>query len=171
MNPALHNALMAHLLASFAAAGAGDTGDDDGAALAHEIATAGELRDGIAAVIRSARADERMVKAIADDIAVLQVRKARLEARAERKRQVALGTMLEAGPSFSRLELHDLTASVKATAPTLLVTDPTVLPSNYFDQPPPKLRKCDLIRDLKSGADILGATLAVGAPTLAISSK
>jgi hypothetical protein len=171
MNHPLHNALMAHLLATFAAAGAGDVSDDDGSALAHEIATATELRDGIAAVIRSARADERMVKAIADDIAVLQVRKARLEARAERKRSVALGVMLEAGPDFARLELHDLTASVKATAPTLLVSDPTVLPTEYFDQPAPKLKKCDLIRDLKAGADILGATLAVGTPTLAISSK
>ena len=171
MNHLLHNALMAHLLASFAAAGAGDTSDDDGAALAHEIATATELRDGIAAVIRSARSDERMVKAISDDIAAMQVRKARLEARAERKRSVALGVMMEAGADFRRIELHDVTVSVKATGPTLLVSDPTVLPTQYFEQPAPRLKKCDLIRDLKAGADILGATLAVGAPTLAISSK
>jgi hypothetical protein len=170
MNHPLHNALMNHLLATFAAAGAGDVSDDDGSSLAHEIAT-GSLRDGIAAVIRSARADERMVKAIADDIAALQVRKARFEARAERKRQVALGTMLEAGPEFSRIEIHDLTASVKATAPTLLVSDPTVLPSKYFDQPEPKLKRSDLLRDLKAGVDVLGATLTNGAPTLAISSK
>jgi hypothetical protein len=171
MNHPLHNKLMAHLLATFAAAGAGDVSDDDGSALAHEIATATELRDGIAAVIRSARSDEVMAKRLSDDIAVLQVRKARLEARAERKRQIALGTMLEAGPDFARLELHDLTASVKATAPTLLVSDPTVLPTQYFDQPEPKLKRSDLLRDLKAGADILGATLAIGAPTLAISSK
>lgn len=97
MNYPLHNALMAHLLASFAAAGAGDTSDDDGAALAYQLATATELRDGLAAVLRSARDDEIMVKRLTEDIAALQARKARLEARAERKRGVALGAMLEGG--------------------------------------------------------------------------
>jgi hypothetical protein len=162
---------MNHLLTAFAAAGAGDTSEDDGAALAHQLATATELRDGIAAVIRSARADELMVKRLAEDIAALKVRQARLEARADRKRGAALGAMLEAGPDFARIELHDMTASVKACAPTLLVSDPTVLPSEYFDQPEPRLKRSELLRDLRAGVDVLGATLTNGAPTLAISSK
>lgn len=60
---------------------------------------------------------------------------------------------------------------MKATAPSLLVSDPTVLPTQYFEPQPPKLKKCDLLRDLKAGADVLGATLVVGVQTLAISVK
>src|SRR4051812_43427809 len=104
MNPAFHNALIAHLLATFAVAGAGDTSDDDGAALAHHLATTTELREALAVIIRSARADEAMVRRLAEDIAVLQTRKNRLEARASRKREVVLHTMIEAGGDFSRIE-------------------------------------------------------------------
>jgi hypothetical protein len=171
MNPALHNALIAHLLASFAAAGAGDTGDDDGAALAHQIATATELRGALTAILRSARADEVMVSRLAADIATLQTRKSRLEARAERKREVALGVMIEAGDDFARIEEHDFTAAVKATGRQLLVTDESVLPAEYFEQPPLKLRRAALKAALKAGADVLGATLTNGAPTLQISVK
>src|SRR5688572_4059514 len=124
----LHNALCAHLLTTFAAAGSGDVSDEDGAALASTLATAADLRQALAAVIRSARTDEAMVRRLAEDIAALQSRKDRLESRATRKRNAALATMIEAGPDFARIEEHDFTASVKATDRQVVVTDETVLP-------------------------------------------
>jgi hypothetical protein len=167
----LHNRLVAHLIAAFAVAGEGDTSDADSEALARTLATATDLRDAIATVARSAKADELMAGRLAEDITALQHRKDRLQARAERKRQEALRAMLGAGPEFSRIEAHDLTISVKTKAPALLVTDPTVLPSEYLEPQPPKLRRCTLLRDLKSGADVLGAEIVVGGQTLQISTK
>src|SRR5690349_22206679 len=95
--PNLHAALGAHLLATFAAAGRGDASDADGTALAQEIATADDLRQALAAVVRSARRDEGYVRLLAEEIATLQARKARLEARAERKRDAVLDAMIKAG--------------------------------------------------------------------------
>ena len=109
-----------------------------------------------------------MVSRLAADIATLQTRKSRLEARAERKREVALGVMVEAGDDFARIEEHDFTASVKATARQLLVSDESVLPAEYFEQPPLKLRRAALKAALKAGADVLGASLTNSAPTLQI---
>jgi hypothetical protein len=115
-----------------------------------------------AAVARSARADEIMVKRLADDIAALQVRKSRLEMRAQRKRDIALATMIEAGEDFARIEAHDITASVRAGDCELIVLDGTVIPSKFFDTPSPKLKRADLKRALKNGDDILGAALSNG---------
>jgi hypothetical protein len=170
MNP-LHNKLVAHLVAAFAVAGQGDASDADGEALASSLATAADLQEAIAAVVRSARADEIMVKRLGDDIAALQVRKSRLEVRAQRKREIALATMIEAGDGFARIESHDITASIRAGDRELMVLDESVLPAQFFDTPPPKLRRSDLKRALKNGADILGATLSNGPAVLQISSK
>jgi hypothetical protein len=170
MNP-LHNRLAAHLLSAFAVAGQGDTSDHDGEALASALATATELREAIAAVVRSARADEIMVKRLADDITALQIRKSRLEVRAQRKREIALATMIEAGDGFARIEAHDITASIRAGDRELVVLDETVIPAKFFDTPPPKLRRSDLKRALKDGADVLGATLSNGPAVLQISNK
>lgn len=170
MNP-LHNKLVAHLLAAFAIAGKGDTSDADGDALATVLATAADLREAIAAVARSAREDEIMAKRIGEDIATLKARKSRLEVRAERKREIALATMIEAGPDFGRIETHDITASVRAGDRELMVTDESVLPAEFFDHPPPRLKRAELKAAIKAGTDILGATLSNGQPILQISAK
>jgi hypothetical protein len=167
----LHNRLVAHLVAAFAVAGEGDTSDADGDTLARTLATTTELQAAIATVARSARADEVAAARLTEDITSLQRRKDRLQVRAERKRQEALRAMVAAGPEFSRIEAHDVTVSVKTKAPALFVADPTVLPSEYFEPQPPKLKRCALLRDLKNGADIFGAEFVVGQQTLQISTR
>jgi hypothetical protein len=169
--PNLYEKLGSYLMASFTAAGRGDATDDDGTALANEIAAAADLREALAAVVRSARRDEGYVRLLAEEIATLQNRKARLEARAERKRSAVLDTMLQAGPEFRRLEVADFTVSVKDTSPRLVVTDPDVLPAEFFEDSPPRLNKTALKAALRNGADLLGAALSNGAPTLQISVK
>lgn len=170
MNP-LHNRLVAHLIASFVVAGKGDTSDQDSDALATALAAASELSEAIAAVARSAMVDETMASRLGQDIKALQARKSRLEVRAERKREIALATMIEAGAGFGRIEAHDITASIRASDRELIVTDETVLPGEFFTTPEPKLKRAELKAALKSGADILGATLGNGPSVLQISSK
>lgn len=167
----LHNQLAAHLLACFAVAGKGDTSDADGEALATTLATAADLREAIAAVARSARADEIMAKRIGEDIAALQARKSRLEVRADRKREIAAATMIEAGAGFDRIEMHDITASLRAGDRELIVTDEDVIPAEFFSTPKPKIKRAELKAALKAGADVLGATLSNGPTLLVISAK
>lgn len=170
MNP-LHNKLVAHLLGTFAAPGAGDASDQDGDTLAGVLATAADLQDAIAAVTRSALADEIMVSRLGQDIRALQARKSRLEVRAARKREIALATMIQAGEGFGRIEAHDITASVSTADQELIVEDETVIPAEFFTTPDPKLKRADLKAAIKAGADILGATLIPGPSILRISSK
>jgi hypothetical protein len=78
-----------------------------------------DLREMIAAVIRSALVDEALGSGLRARLDDMRERQSRLEVRSSKKRELALQAMSEAG--LTKLEQPDFTASTRANVPTLVV--------------------------------------------------
>src|SRR5687767_13022464 len=85
-----------------------------------------DLREAIAAVIRSALDDEALIKALEARLENMKARLTRLEARAEKKREIALAAMEEA--DIERILEPDLTISIRAVSPGVVITNQAVIP-------------------------------------------
>jgi hypothetical protein len=106
------------------------------------------LRDMIAAVIRSALVDQAMQEGLRTRLEEMRQRLARLEERGVKKRQMALEAMSEAG--LKKLEEPDFTASVRAGLPPLVIIAEPEVPEPYWVPQPPKLDRQALLADLKA---------------------
>ena len=96
-----------------------------------------DLHEMIAAVIRSALVDEALHAGLRFRVDDMRERLSRLELRASKKRQLALGAMTEVG--LSKLEQPDFTASARAGSPALIVIAEERIPEAYWLPQPPKL--------------------------------
>jgi hypothetical protein len=127
------------------------------------------LRELLAETIRSALLDEALLSGLRSRLLEMKHRLARLEARASRKRELALEVMSEAG--LRRIEQPDFTASARAGSPSLLVVAESDIPDNYWLAQPPKLDRQALLGALKQGDDIPGAQLSNPRPVLSVRTK
>ena len=117
-----------------------------------------DLNEAIAELVRSALVDAAYVTGLKSRIEEMRERLARLEARVENKRALALATMEEAG--IARIVAPDLTITMRASAPSLRVTDEQVIPEWFWIPQPARLDKRSLTETLKAGEVIAGAELA-----------
>jgi len=117
-----------------------------------------DLNEAIAELVRSALIDAAYVAGLKGRIEEMRERLARLEARVENKRALALATMEEAG--IARIVAPDLTITMRASAPSLRVTDEQVIPEWFWIPQPARLDKRSLTETLKAGEVIAGAELA-----------
>jgi hypothetical protein len=111
--------------------------DIDEESLADTLEGITDLREMIAAVIRSALVDEALHSGLRLRIDDMRERLSRLELRASKKRQLALEAMSEAG--LSKLEQPDFTASMRTGSPSLVVIAEESIPAPYWLPQPPKL--------------------------------
>lgn len=125
-----------------------------------------DLKEQIAAVVRSADDDLMLAAGIEQRLAELEERRDRIRARAENKRLAALSAMLDAGEK--KIEAPDFTLSVRAGTPSVIVTDEKEVPPEFFVAQEPKLSKSALKDALKAGREVPGAVLSNGAPTLSV---
>ena len=128
-----------------------------------------DLHEMIAAVIRSALVDEALHAGLRFRVDDMKERLSRLELRASKKRELALGTMTEAG--LAKLEQPDFTASTRAGSPALIVVSEQTIPPAYWMPQPPKLDRQGLLGELKRGAAIPGAELSNPKPVLMVRTK
>src|SRR5262245_17454015 len=128
-----------------------------------------DLHEMIAAVIRSALVDEAFQAGLRTRLEEMRQRLARLEARAAKKREVALEAMCETG--LKKLEQPDFTASTRAGLPPLVVVAEELIPPDYWMPQPPKLDRQYLLARLKGGGEVTGAQLGNPKPTLAVRTK
>ena len=91
---------------------------------------------------------------------------ARLESGAVKKRSLVTSVMERA--HIMKLTESDFSASLRATQAPLILTDEANIPSDYWRPQPPKLDRQGLIRALKAGHTILGATLGNGGSTISV---
>ena len=117
-----------------------------------------DLNEAIAELVRSALVDAAYVTGLKGRIEEMRERLGRLEARVENKRALALATMEEAG--IARIVAPDLTITLRASAPSLRVTDEQVIPEWFWIPQPARLDKRSLTETLKAGEVIAGAELA-----------
>jgi hypothetical protein len=127
------------------------------------------LHELIAETIRSALVDEALQSGLRLRLQDMKDRLSRLEARAGKKRELALEAMSEAG--LRKLEQPDFTASTRAGLPSLVVLAEDQLPQTYWVPQPPRLDRQTLLGDLKQGNDIPGAQISNSKPVLSVRTK
>jgi hypothetical protein len=141
---------------------------DDGETLADTLEGIADLPDVLAAFIRNARRDEAMASGLAELIEGETSRKARLLARAAKRRHIvhALMESVEMG----KLEQPDFTASIRSVPPKVEITDEAALPDSYVRvvRSPDKTAIKDA---LKRGEPVPGAVLGNGSTTLTVTTR
>ena len=130
------------------------------------ITTLNEL---LAETLRSAIFDEALGSGLRSRLQDMKHRLARLEARACRKRELALHVMSEAG--LRKVEQPDFTASARAGSPSLLVVAEEQIPESYWIPQPAKLDRQALLAALKQGEQIAGAQLSNPKQVLSVRTK
>jgi hypothetical protein len=128
-----------------------------------------DLREMIAAVIRSALVDEALHTGLRFRVDDMKERLSRLELRASKKRELALEAMTEAG--LSKLEEPDFTASARAGSPALVVIAEDKIPGPYWLPQPPKLDRQAILAELKRGIEIPGTQMSNPKPVLSVRTK
>jgi len=143
-----------------------DTDDDTIRDTLEGITTLQEL---LAETIRSAILDEALLSGLRSRMQDMKHRLARLEARATRKRALALHVMTEA--SLRKLEQPDFTASARAGPCALVVVAEGEVPERYWVPQPPKLDRQALLLVLKQGEQVAGAQLSNPKQVLSVRTK
>ncbi len=127
------------------------------------------LHEAIGALVRSALEDECLVTGLKARLGELKERLDRIQVRIDNKRQLALSTMEEA--RIEKILEPDFTLSLRATPPSVLVTDETVISEWFWIPQPAKLDKRSLLDTLKAGTAITGAELSNARRSLSVRKK
>ncbi|MGA8750643.1 MAG: siphovirus Gp157 family protein [Pseudolabrys sp.] len=128
-----------------------------------------DLHEIIAAIVRSALADEALAIGLKSRIAEMQERLDRLQERASKRRQIAKDVMVEL--DLKKITAPDFTVSIRPGMPALLVLDEAAVPSIYWQPSAPRLNRQGLLSELKDGADITGVTLSNPEPVLSVRTR
>ena len=124
-----------------------------------------DVHEILAAIMRAALADEALANGLKGRIAEMQDRLERLHVCASKRRQVAKEVMIEL--DIKKITAPDFTVSIRPGMPSLLVIDEQAVPSIYWQPVAPRLKRQDLLNELKQGTEITGVTLSN--PELALS--
>jgi len=125
-----------------------------------------DLHEIIAAIVRAALADEALATGLKGRIAEMQDRLDRLQNCAAKRRQIAKDVMTELG--IKKIAAPDFTVSIRPGMPSLLVIDENAVPSIYWQPVAPKLKRQELLSELKQGTEITGVSLSNPEPVLSV---
>ena len=138
--------------------------DLDETTLADTLEGITDLNEAIAEVVRSALLDAAYIAGLKQRIDEMRERLDRLELRHERKRAAVLDAMEAAG--IAKITEPDFTVTLKASPPSVCITDETAIPEWFWIPQPAKLDKRALLETLKAGTGITGAELSNRQSTL-----
>ena len=125
-----------------------------------------DLHEIVAAIIRSALADDALATGLKGRVAEMQDRLERLQDRASKRRQIAKDVMAEL--NLKKITAPDLTVSIRPGLPALMVIDEAAVPSIYWQPGAPRLKRQELLSELKGGTEIEGVTLSNPEPVLSV---
>ena len=143
--------------------------DLDDQTLNDTLEGATNLREAMAALIRSAIEDETLAKALKERMEAMKGRLSRLEARASGKRVLVVENMQAA--DLQKLTEPDFTASVRTGPPSVEIVDEDLLPIDFLLPQPPKPDKRAILDAISKGAAIPGALLAKPKLSLSVRSQ
>ncbi len=123
----------------------------------------------VAEVIRSSLDDKSLAAALKARMDNMAMRRTRLLARADRKRDLAADAMRET--SLRKILEPDLTLSLRPCPPSVVITDATLVPENYWIEQPAKLNRKDLRDVVLSGLDVPGTQVIDQPDTLSVRMK
>ena len=125
-----------------------------------------DVHEILAAIVRSALVDEALVNGLKGRIAEMQGRLDRLQDCANKRRQIAKEVMIEL--DLKKITAPDFTVSIRPGMPSLLVIDEKAVPSIYWQPVAPRLKRLELLSELKQGSEITGVTLSNPEPVLSV---
>lgn len=128
----------------------------------------GDIDSILARLLRGVRHAEVMANGAKAQIEDIKARQDRYRRRAEAMRGTAFAIMTEI--QRFRVELPDLTATIRAGVPGLVLSEDAVLADEYVRVTRTPDRAA-IISDLKQGVVIEGAQLSNGIPALAIKAR
>ncbi len=128
-----------------------------------------DLHEIVAAIIRSALADEALILGLKCRIGDMQGRLDRLQDRASKRRQIAKDVMIEL--DLKKITAPDFSVSIRPGMPALQVLDEAAVPSIYWQPSAPRLKRQELLSELKDGADITGVALSNPEPVLSVRTR
>lgn len=128
-----------------------------------------DLHEIVAAIIRSALADEALATGLKSRVAEMQDRLERLQDRASKRRQIAKDVMVEL--DLKKITAPDFTVSIRPGTPALMVLDEAAVPSIFWQPSAPRLNRHGLLSELKDGAEIQGVALSNPEPVLSVRTK
>jgi hypothetical protein len=141
--------------------------DFDAVTLLELIQSETDIEECLLEIGESAVEDEHSVSVIKLRVKELQERASRLEERAEKKRRIISATMCNLKLE-KPIQGPTLTLSLRAGGRGVIVTDPTKIPKQYFNDADPKLDKKRLRDALDRGEAIDGAQLPNGGKSVSI---
>jgi Siphovirus Gp157 len=125
-----------------------------------------DVHEILAALVRAALADEALANGLKGRIAEMQDRLERLQDCAAKRRQIAKEVMVEL--DIKKITAPDFTVSIRPGMPSLLIIDEKAVPSVYWQPVAPKLKRQELLSELKQGTEITGVTLSNPEPVLSV---
>src|SRR5689334_15874122 len=125
-----------------------------------------DLHEIVAAIVRAALADEALATGLKVRIAEMQDRLDRLQNCAGKRRQIAKEVMLEL--DLKKITAPDFTVSIRPGLPALQVLDETAVPSIFWQPVAPRLKRQELLTELKGGGQIEGVALSNPEPILSV---
>jgi hypothetical protein len=128
-----------------------------------------DLHEILAAITRAALVDEALASGLKARVKEMHDRLRRLEERAAKRRHIARDVMVQT--DIKKITAPDLTMSLRPGTPSLVVTDDAAIPPVYWEPQPPRLKRQELIIELKQGSAVPGAELSNSEPVLSVRSK
>jgi len=128
-----------------------------------------DVHEIVGAIVRAALADEALATGLKGRIAEMQDRLDRLQDCAAKRRQIAKDVMIEL--DIKKITAPDFTVSIRPGMPSLLVIDEKAVPSIYWQPVAPRLKRLELLSELKQGSEITGVTLSNPEPVLSVRTR
>jgi hypothetical protein len=99
----------------------------------------------------------------------MEGRLGRLQDRAAKRRRLAKDVMVEL--ELKKITAPDFSVSIRPGLPSLMVIDETAVPSIYWQPSAPRLKRQELLSELKDGAQVEGVALSNPEPVLSVRTK
>ncbi len=96
----------------------------------------------------------------------MQGRLERLQDRASKRRQIAKDVMFEL--DLKKITAPDFSVSIRPGLPALQVLDEAAVPSVYWQPVAPRLKRQELLSELKAGTEVEGVALSNPEPVLSV---
>ena len=141
----------------------------DETTLADTVEGLTDLHEIITAIIRSVLTDEALANGLKIRVSEMQERLDRLQDRASKRRQVAKDAMLEL--DIKKITAPDFSVAIRPGLPALQVLNEAAVPSMYWQPSAPRLKRQELLTELKTGADIDGVALSDPEPVLSVRTR